>query len=144
MTSRESPFSGEIRSRVVDGNKIRKGLSWLYAFYETALVRIASAAWGRELVASPSSIDAININLIEGPGARYERHVDTNHVTGILFPQSLNPTDGGALVLDTTTSPVRILSERSALILFDGRELPHYVSPLERELERIVVVMNCS
>jgi hypothetical protein len=141
-TAREQDVSSPILSRVVDGDVVLARLPWLAALYCGAFRDIAERATSRKILTSPSRISAININIVSGQGARYERHVDTNHLTGLLFANDLKATDGGRLVLDDSTRCVKILPKRGNLLLFDGRNAAHHVEPLTRDINRTTVVMN--
>jgi hypothetical protein len=141
-TAREENIGAPIRSRVVEGLVIQERLPWLVALYSGAFLDIAARATGRTVITSPLCISAININIIAGRGGRLERHVDTNHLTGLLFANDLDESHGGRLVIDDQTSRIKINPKCGKLLLFDGREAPHYVEPLAEDVSRITVVMN--
>ena len=83
----------------------------------------------------------ININYLEGAGSIYERHRDTNPVTGILFGNSLTKVDGGELVFETVPE-FRVRPRKGLFIIFDARDVIHYVSPLSAGVHRVSLPMN--
>jgi hypothetical protein len=97
------------------------------------------------LEVSPSRFErsSITLNLLRGQGSRYERHVDTNSITGLLFANSLTQDDGGALRLYYPDSPpVNVYPKEGTLLLFDARWVPHEVMPLLRNAMRLSIPMN--
>ena len=88
-TSREE-LGTKIPVRVVEGDPIAKDLPWLFNLYEREFLEFSSESFATHLYVCNDSNDAININCIEGLPARYEWHVDTNPVTGILFVDDLS------------------------------------------------------
>jgi hypothetical protein len=84
---------------------------------------------------------------------RFECHVDSNPLTGLLFCTDHGPGAGGELVFghdktarsraDIEHSCSVLRPQAGHLIFFDGREYPHYVRPLGADDEiRVVAVMN--
>ena len=84
---------------------------------------------------------------------RFECHVDSNPLTGLLFCTDHLTGAGGELVFahDPTAADIDaverdcsvIRPQAGHLIFFDGREHPHYARPLlSRSDVRIVAVMN--
>ena len=92
------------------------------------------------------------LNVLRGSTMRFECHVDSNPVTGLLFFTS-HPAGGGELVIGhdpagfgietlerdgTTVTP-----QAGRLIFFDGKAYPHYARTLVSESDvRVVAVMN--
>jgi len=84
---------------------------------------------------------------------RFECHVDSNPLTGLLFCTDHLPGAGGELVFghDPSAADVGAIEQDCSvirphaghLIFFDGRRHPHYARPLTSESEvRIAAVMN--
>ncbi len=84
---------------------------------------------------------------------RFECHVDSNPLTGLLFCTDQSAGAGGELVFahDPTAADIDsvdrdctvIRPHAGHLIFFDGRDHPHYARPLASDSAmRIVAVMN--
>jgi hypothetical protein len=131
-----------MRVTVVPGEEIFKALPWLYKLYATELAACASRFAGSAVTIAEDLRSSININLLEGCGARYERHVDSNPVTGILFPTTLGDGDGGELVFECSPFPLVIRPQAGFFIVFDARAIVHHVMPLKRNTERVSIPMN--
>ncbi len=142
-TARETLAPGEgIKSWVVDGNQVGEQAPWLVGLYETELCELAAQHLGRDVVIGKVPKSNVNINKISGLGGRFEKHVDTNHLTALLFVTTLAENDGGALCFEGDDGLHSIQPEVGKIIFVDARKLPHYVTPLRRDLDRVVVVMN--
>ena len=86
---------------------------------------------------------SININCLRGIGARYEAHVDTNPLTGVLFACAASASTGGELVFDNGDGRVaRVEPRPGVFIAFDARMISHYVSPLLVNMDRVSLPMN--
>lgn len=94
----------------------------------------------------------IILNVQRGTGMRFECHVDSNPLTGLLFCTD-HPAGGGELVVghDPAAADVDAIERDCSvirphaghLIFFDGRKNPHYARPLALEADvRVVAVMN--
>ena len=83
---------------------------------------------------------------------RFECHVDSNPLTGLLFCTDHPVGGGGELVFahDPAAADIETVDRDCAvirphaghLIFFDGRRHPHYARPLVQVGVRIVAVMN--
>jgi len=91
------------------------------------------------------------LNVQRGKKMRFECHVDSNPLTGLLF--CTDHASGGELVVahDKAAKGIDEIERRCSvirpqagqLIFFDAREYPHYARLLAGESEtRIVAVMN--
>jgi hypothetical protein len=106
-------------------------------------LELAQKAVGRELVPSQRERSAININMHDFLGSRYDWHVDSNPVTGLLFASTLRESDGGSLVFDDGDGcETSFCPERGRFLVFDARRTPHTVTPLTRPLCRLSIPMN--
>lgn len=92
------PAGSDIAYRLLDGNAVREQLPWLDALYRGELAAIASAAAGRPLVPALSVQAGVNVNVLDGPGGRYELHLDSNPLTGLLFVTAHDADGGGQLL----------------------------------------------
>lgn len=93
----------------------------------------------------------IVLNVQQGTSMRFECHVDSNPLTGVLF--CTDHQTGGELVVahDTAAADIAavehdcsvIRPQSGHLIFFDAREHPHYARPLTTVSgTRVVAVMN--
>ena len=84
---------------------------------------------------------------------RFECHIDSNPLTGLLFCTDHPPGAGGELVFahDPAATDIEAVDRDCSvirphaghLIFFDGRRHPHYARPLvSQSAMRIVAVMN--
>lgn len=142
-TSRQKPGSPIIQVGVVTGTDIARELPWLFALYNSEIKCFAESLMPTELATSPDIDSAININVVKGIGRSYERHVDSNPVTGLLYATTVAPEDGGALVFEHDDGTHdKIQPRKGLLIVFDATKTTHYVEPLRRNVERLSIPMN--
>lgn len=128
---------------VTDGDSVAEELPWLYRLYTHYIPDLVHRSAGVELQPSRFRRSAITLNLIRGTGSRYERHVDSNSVTGLLFASTLSPSEGGALRMQyPDRATLDITPTAGELLVFDARWVPHEVTPLRTDIERISVPMN--
>jgi hypothetical protein len=142
VTSREPEGDVSIELDVVAGDVVARALPWLYQLYSTHLLELASDIAGQKLFPANDITSAININRITGIGGRYEWHVDSNPVTGVLFASTLHPGDGGELHFASEHFQRLIVPQRGLFFAFDARDIPHRVEPLLRDVCRLSVPMN--
>jgi hypothetical protein len=95
----------------------------------------------------------VNLNVQTGNSMRYEAHVDSNPVEGLLYATSHPAGSGGELVV-ANSPDVRgtaaidrdcatIYPTEGHLVLFDARQYPHYVRHLrDANGIRVVAAMN--
>jgi len=140
-TSREE-LNASIKYEVVTGDVIRERLPWLWNLYEHQFVGFATSVAGRPMKISKFEKSAINMNVLNGTEARYEWHVDSNPLTGLVYVNSLTQEDGGELVFEVGGRHVPVYPRSGHLAFFDARELPHTVMPLKKDLCRISIPMN--
>jgi len=141
-TSRETAdFSGSTLT-VTNGSDIAANLPWLFEAYQSRFLNLARDLSGYDLEASKDQSSAVNINHITGRGNKYERHVDSNPLTGLLFVNSVPIGEGGELTFDFFDGPFDVQPVSGKLLFFDAREVPHYVKELKSEGDRVSVPMN--
>jgi hypothetical protein len=151
VLSREAADVPYITRGRVHADQVRDHLPWLQEFYRGAFLELAGEACDEKV--SPASDDRYGavLNVQRGTGMRFECHIDSNPLTGLLF--CTDHVNGGELVfahdaaaasiadVDRDCSVVR--PSAGHLIFFDARHYPHYVRPLVRESDlRVVAVMN--
>lgn len=94
------------------------------------------------MVASQSIKSGVNVNILSGPGGRYELHYDSNPLTGLLFVTDHDEVSGGQLQFKLDGHDLYLNPRRGTFITFDARRLPHSVTPLTCESLRITAPMN--
>ena len=134
----------------VDADTVMQRLSWLYKLYRTDFLELAAEARGEPIDAADDDRYGVVLNVQRGTTMRFECHVDSNPVTGILF-RPHHP-DGGELVVSHDPDAVGVYEldrdgtpispEAGQIIIFDGA-YPHYARYLPGESDvRVVAVMN--
>jgi hypothetical protein len=150
VTSRNGAFRTEGPSRltVVDGDTVEDAAPWLADLYRGSFVDLANSLGLGSFASSLDVRSAINLNR-QGQGQRYEWHVDSNPLTGVLFATTAGPNDGGDLVFvpDPLRRPesdweVRVSPVAGTLVLFDARRVAHHVEAVTSSEPRISVPMN--
>jgi 2OG-Fe(II) oxygenase superfamily len=136
------PAGTVIEYKLVDGNAVSSGLPWLDSLYRGQFRTWASELFGEELLASDQTTNGVNVNVLTHEGSRYELHVDTNPLTGLLFVTTHEESDGGGLVFHGQYDSCRCSPVSGHLLLFDARQAPHEVERLRTADIRISVPMN--
>jgi hypothetical protein len=153
VTSREDRTDVELPVLTVGGRVLDAMCPWLARLYETTFRDLAQPLFPEPLAVARDVRIRMNLNVQRGTEMRYECHVDSNPVEGLLYVTGHPPGGGGELVvsnredargvreIDADASVVYPTSGQ--LVFFDARRNPHYVRPLRREdAERVVVAMN--
>jgi hypothetical protein len=153
VLSRESPHVQQISRGRVHADQVRDHLPWLFKAYRNEILELANETTGKDVHVSAANDDryGIVLNVQRGTRMRFECHVDSNPLTGLLF--CTDHATGGELVVahDTTAEGIAeidrscsvIRPHAGQLIFFDARQYPHYARMLTNESEtRIVAVMN--
>ncbi len=134
----------------VHAEQVREGLPWLYESYRSVFLELAREACAERVSAARDDRYGVVLNVQRGTTMRFECHVDSNPLTGLLFCTD-HPV-GGELVfahdpraadisaVDRGCSVIR--PQAGHLIFFDGRRNPHYARALTMAGPRIVAVMN--
>jgi hypothetical protein len=152
ILSREAPNVTHIERGRVHADTVIQRLPWLYKLYRNEFLELAAEARGEPIDAAYDDRYGVVLNVQRGKTMRFECHVDSNPVTGILFFTG-HPAGGGELVvshnpdavgvdeLERDCTPIR--PEAGQIIFFDGKTYPHYARYLPRESDvRVVAVMN--
>lgn len=134
--------SEDIDVFMVYGNIIHEKLPWLYNLYTMEILRLANTSFNDEYEYSVSIPTSITLNSLRGKHARYELHVDSNPLTGLLFVTTHLSGTGGELVFYDGEEILTIYPKSGELLLFDAREVPHTVLPLNEDSTRISIPMN--
>lgn len=136
----------------VNATQVQQRLPWLYKLYRDHFLELAGQAWGEPIEAALDDRYGVVLNVQRGSTMRFECHVDSNPVTGLLFFTD-HPAGGGELVVGHDPEAVGVEEvERDCtlvtprpgqLIFFDGKTHPHYARELSGASDvRVVAVMN--
>jgi hypothetical protein len=153
VISREATDVRHIMRGRVHAREVARRLPWLLQLYRSEFRELAQHAIGEPVAAARDERYGTVLNVLRGTRMRFECHVDSNPLTGLLFVTDHDLGAGGELVFahdrearsraDIDRSCAVLRSQSGHLIFFDGRFQPHYVRPLAREQDiRVVAVMN--
>jgi hypothetical protein len=151
--SRESAEVSSVARGRLHAAGVRECLPWLYRAYRGLFLKLARQASAEPVAAALDERYGVVLNIQRGPAMRFECHVDSNPLTGLLFCTDHPPGAGGELVFghDPAATAVEAVERDCSvirphaghLIFFDGRSAPHYARHLTCETDvRIVAVMN--
>jgi 2OG-Fe(II) oxygenase superfamily len=151
VLSREAADVLHIRRGRVHAVQVRQRLPWLYRSYRGVFLELARAACAERVVTARDDRYGVVLNVQRGTTMRFECHIDSNPLTGLLFctdhpvggelafAHDANAADVAAVERDCSV----IRPHAGHLILFDARQHPHYARPLKQAADtRIVAVMN--
>jgi hypothetical protein len=151
VVSREAPDVSHISRGRVHADKVRLQLPWLDNLYRGTFLKLAHGAWGEPVVTARDARYGLVLNVQRGTSMRFECHVDSNPLTGLLF--CTDHAAGGELVFshDSRASSLAEVERDCAvirphaghLIFFDARYRPHYARSLLSESDiRVLAAMN--
>ena len=153
ILSREAADVANISRGRVHADQVRRSLPWLYAAYRGLFLELAGIAAAERVRPAADDRYGVVLNVQRGTRMRFECHVDSNPVTGILFCTDHPAGAGGELVvghdeaaagmtaIDRDCSVIR--PHAGQVIVFDGSRNPHYARPLSAASDvRVVAVMN--
>jgi hypothetical protein len=151
VLSREATDVLRIRRGRVHADQVRKSLPWLHQSYRSVFLELARKARAERVMAARDERYGVVLNVQRGTAERFECHIDSNPLTGLLFCTS--HAAGGELVFahDPDAASVDaverdcsvIRPQEGHLIFFDARRHPHYARPLVSASDvRVVAVMN--
>ncbi|TVZ07224.1 hypothetical protein EAS64_07995 [Trebonia kvetii] len=151
VISRESSDVQRIARGRVHADQVRNHVPWLYKAYRNEMLELANEISAEHVSAAQDDRYGIVLNVQRGTSMRFECHVDSNPLTGLLF--FTDHASGGELVVANDTAArgiAEIDSDCSVipphagqLIFFSAQQHPHYARILTAESEmRIVAVMN--
>jgi hypothetical protein len=151
VLSRESPDIRHIARGRVHADEVRDRLPWLYKAYRNEILELANEMTAEHVSAAQDDRYGIVLNVQHGKKMRFECHVDSNPLTGLLFctdhargGELVVAHDTGAEGLDEIERNCSVIRPYAGqLIFFDARRHPHYARLLTGKSEtRIVAVMN--
>lgn len=151
--SRESADVQHILRGRIYGDRVRQHLSWLYESYRGLFLELAQATCPEPVAAAQDDRYSVVLNIQDGTTMRFECHVDSNPLTGLLFCTDHETGNGGELVfahepdatgIDSVDRDCTVIRPHAGhVIFFDGRIHPHYARRLRSRSDmRIVAVMN--
>jgi hypothetical protein len=118
---------------------VRRNLPWLYQLYRGRFLDLAQEVSDEPVMAAHDERYGIVLNVQRGTEMRFECHIDSNPLTGLLFCTDHLAGAGGELVFahnPDATDVEAIERDRSVvrphaghLIIFDGHERLHEVIP---------------
>ena len=153
VLSRESANVFFISRGRVHAADVRRNLPWLYRFYRGYCRDLAEAACDEPIMPAVDDRYGVVLNVQLGTEMRFECHVDSNPLTGLLFCTDHPVGAGGEIVFahDPAAADLGEVERECSvirphvghLIFFDGRRHPHYARPLVSASDvRVVAVMN--
>jgi hypothetical protein len=153
VLSREAGQVAHIERGRVHADQVQRALPWLYALYRGHFLELAASAWPDQVSPAHDDRYGLVLNVQCGTSMRFECHVDSNPLTGLLFCTDQPEGSGGELVfahnpeaadVDAVERDCSVIRPRAGhLIFFDGREHPHYARPLRSASDlRVAAVMN--
>jgi hypothetical protein len=153
VLSREAADVPYVTRGRLHADQVIDRLPWLTDMYRSSFRDLAERAIRQPVTPAHDWRYGVVLNVQYGTEMRFECHVDSNPLTGLLFCSDHDRDAGGELVFAHAREAASLTEiERSCsvirahtghLIFFDGRYHPHYVRPLAIEDEiRIVAVMN--
>jgi hypothetical protein len=151
ILSREADHVTHILRGRVNAATVQLGLPWLYKLYRTDFLTLAARAHRAPIKPALDDRYGVVLNVQRGDEMRFECHVDSNPLTGLLF--GTDHMAGGELVVAHDHDAVGVEAveqdcsvirpQAGHLIFFDGKTHPHYARVLRSESDvRIVAVMN--
>jgi hypothetical protein len=152
-TSREGDATLRLPTLTVDGTALSEHLPWLAALYRGKFRDLAQRCVDEPVSTAQDPRYGAVINVKRGNNMRYECHVDSNPLEGLLYVTTHLPGSGGELVVsnkgdvpsleavDSDCATIHPVSGR--LVFFNASGHSHYVRALKDEAGvRAVVAMN--
>jgi 2OG-Fe(II) oxygenase superfamily len=151
ILSREAADVSSISRGRVHADQIRQRLRWLDDLYRGTFLELAREAWTEPVATAADHRYGLVLNVQRGSSMRFECHVDSNPLTGLLF--FTDHEAGGELVVgnNPTASSLAAIERDCAvirphaghLVFFDARHYPHYARPLVSDSDtRVLADMN--
>ncbi|MGD0698564.1 MAG: hypothetical protein ABSA02_01635 [Trebonia sp.] len=151
VVSREAADVAQIPRGRVHADQVRQRLPWLDGLYRGAFLDLAREARTETVVTARDDRYGLVLNVQRGKSMRFECHVDSNPLTGLLF--FTDHQAGGELIIGNNpiaSSLAEIERDCSVirphaghLVFFDARHHPHYARPLVSKTDtRVLADMN--
>ena len=153
VISREADDVEHVTRGRVHADQVASKLGWLLKLYRAGFRELGEQVTGGPVNTAADDRYGTVLNVQRGTRMRFECHVDSNPLTGLLFCSDHAPGTGGELgfghdgsassLVDIERSCSALRPQAGHLIFFDGRRHPHYARPLLAEDDlRVVAVMN--
>lgn len=153
VTSREGEAVEAVPVMTVGGEAVAEALPWLHTLYHSRFRRLASAIFGKPVETVEDTRYGIYLNVQQGTEMRYEAHVDSAPISGLLYASTHAPGSGGELVIanhgdvkgvdEIERDCSRVYPVAGYFVLFDARFNSHYVAPLrDPDSRRIAAAMS--
>ncbi len=151
VISREAPDVDHILRGRLHAGDVQDHLPWLHELYRGLFLELAAEVHEEKVSPARDERYGVVLNVQLGTEMRFECHVDSNPLTGLLF--CTEHEEGGDLVFahDPAAASVEDVDQHCSvirpsvghIIFFDGRRHPHYVRQLTKKSDmRVVAVMN--
>jgi hypothetical protein len=151
VLSREAADVLHIWRGRVHADQVQQLLPWLYRLYRDGFLELAGEACGERVMAAGDDRYGVVLNVQRGTAMRFECHIDSNPLTGLLF--CTDHAEGGELVVahDPAAADIAAVDRDCSvirphaghLIFFDARKHPHYARSLAAGDDmRVTAVMN--
>lgn len=151
ILTREAKDVASISRGRVHASQVIQDLPWLIGLYRGAFRDLAEDVWTESVVTAADGRYGVVLNVQQGPSMRFECHVDSNPLSGVLFCSdhraggelvvAHDPTAASRESIDRDCSVIR--PQAGHLLFFDGRDHPHYGRTLLSETDvRILAAMN--
>jgi hypothetical protein len=125
----------------------------LYDLYRGTFRDIGQTCVDEPLSIAMDTRYAINFNVQRGTEMRYECHIDSNPLEGLLYATTHAAGTGGEFIACNRADAIgveailqdckHIHPEKGKLLFFDARDHPHLVTPLtDPSGVRVAVTMN--
>jgi hypothetical protein len=153
VTSRENSSVKELIIRGVSAAVVAEKLPWIVDLYRQEFLELAQSINAEPVSVAHGAKHTVVLNVHHADGTRYECHVDTNPIQGLLYVTSQPEGTGGELVVANNRSAASleeidadssiIYPQQGHLLFFDARFYPHYIRELLRPGDvRVAVAMN--
>src|SRR5258708_24472994 len=97
VTSREGNPDLRIDTLTVNGIVVRRELPWLYSLYANTFLELGQKVTNEQVVCAKNDVYAAVLGIQRGREMRYEAHVDSNPLQGLLYVTSHAPGAGADL-----------------------------------------------
>jgi hypothetical protein len=153
ILSREAEHVAHIPRGRLHAEQVRLSLPWLYDFYRGYFLELARKTRAERVLPAADDRYGVVLNVQSGTTMRFECHVDSNPLTGLLFCTDHPAGAGGELVVGNDINATGIAAinrncsvirpQAGQLIFFEGSQHPHYARSLSSGSDtRVVAVMN--
>lgn len=142
ILSREAADVTHVTFGRVHPSTMQHYLPWLYKLYRSEFLELAERAWAEPIKPAMDDRYSVRLNVQRGTMMRFECHVDSNPVTGLLFFTG-HPAGGGELMVGQDPDAIgieeverngsAIVPQAGQLIFYDGKTYPHYTRALAGE-----------